>query len=265
MKKLVAFVLVTLLLCTTVALAEGWGDGKSPSKPYPTLPEVDLDLQFGYMMLYPQANFAAEYACQRLYVYVPREDVVVGEGTLYLRAENGDLILETAMTNADVVRQRTITPEELVGLIWGGGTCFEIRVPKSLTLGATYFVNMESGCLVTEGGVKSTQIGGTDQWRFTVTGDFGVSNMEYRRPLENGKYEKEIVAPQAGDEIRFDLVLGGEAAYAALYSNTESVDFPTATYTESGEIIGSVMDDSPDWGVIFLDAQGNVLDQVEFW
>ena len=265
MKRIAAWILVALLLCTGVAQAAEWAEGLSPSMPYKDMPEVNLEEKLGYMMFFPRVGNAVENACDRLYIYLPREDVTAGEGTFYLLNEQDGLIWSTAMNNTEAIRQRSINEAELDGLLWGGGTCFEIELPKSLELGKPYFVNMTRGCIVAANGVENPQIGGTDSWAFTVEGDYGVSAMEYRRPKGGASYEEQILKPEAGDEVRFDLVLGGEAVVASIYDLNNSVDFLTTTFTESCEVIGDVTSDELAWGVIFLDAENNVLSRVEFW
>ena len=167
------------------------------------------------------------------------------------------------MSNTDAVWQRDLTEDEKIGLLWGGGTCFEILLPETLELGQTYFINMERGCIVSDSGVESPEVGGTDAWRFTLEGDYGVSKMSYRRALDNGKYEEQLVNPQAGDEIRFDLTLG-DAAMAVVYGNSQSVDFLQLLWTEDAEVIGTVTGPQPSWGVIFLDQQGQEMGRVQF-
>ena len=272
MKKAIALVLA-LLMCAGVAQAE-WAEGTGPSQPYTGVPEVNLDEEMGYMMFYPidkadlGVRMRVETACQRLYVYLPREDVKAADATFHLCSEavKKGAIWSTKMSNTDAVRQRDLTEDEKIGLLWGGGTCFEILLPETLELGQTYFINMERGCIVSDSGVESPEVGGTDAWRFTLEGDYGVSRMSYRRALDNGKYEEQLVNPQAGDEIRFDLVLGGDAAAAVVNRfSDESVEFETTYFVESGEIVGLVTKENPQWFVMFLDAQGNELSRVEFW
>lgn len=273
MKKAIALVMA-LMLCAGIAQAAEWEEGTSPGQPYPNMPEINLDEQMGYMMFYPTeksgqgAKMGIESACQRLYIYLPREDVKAGDGTLYLCSEEvkrGE-IWKTSMNDTAAVTQRAIREEELDGLLWGGGTCFEVKLPRTLELGKTYFINMERGCIVSEGGVDSPEVGGTEAWRFTLEGDWGVNGMEYRRSLGNNKYEEGLLTPQAGDEIRFDLVLGGDAVAAVVNRfQDESVEFETTYYAESAEVTGVVTKENPQWFVMFLDDAGNELNRVEFW
>lgn len=263
MKKIAVLVLAMLLLSTGMAESIEWREGLSPSKPYDGVAEIDLSKQMGYMMFYPSADMKIENACQRLYIYLPREDVEIGEGTFYLCTESDGVVFKTEMGNADAVSQRAIDENELVGLLWATGTCFEIQLPKTLELGKTYFVNMTRGCILTENGIESPEIGGTDTWAFTVEGDFGVSSMQYCRQTAGG-YEEGLTKPMVGDEIRFDLTLGGEAATAIVYGYGGSVDFLPTAYDASGEVTGTVTAENPVWGVLFLDAEGNALGQVQF-
>lgn len=265
MKRIVAWILAALALCAGAAQAAEWADGLGPSMPYKDMPAVNLEEKLGYMMLYPRQGNAVENACDRLYIYLPREDVKAGDGTFYLLNEAEGLIWSTAMDDPEAVTQRALTEEELDGLLWGGGTCFEIGLPRSLELGKPYFVNMTAGCVVTQTGVTNPQIGGTDSWAFTVEGEYGVSALEYLRPAQGGE---PVLRPATGDTIRFDLTLGGEAAIASLYDLTGAIDFLTTTMTESGEVVGEIAGDVQPgeliWGVVFLDGDNQVLRRVEF-
>ena len=263
MKKGITLLLVLLML-VGVAQAQQWSEGTSPSQPYTGVPMVDLTQEFGYLMLYPDKSVGVEHYCQKLCIYTPREDVKASDGTFYLCSEsnrNGE-IWSTAMNNTDAITVRPMTEDELIALMWGGGTCFEVVLPESLELGESYFVNMEEGCIVSTDGVKSPTIGGTDSWAFTLEGDYGISALQYRRPQGNG-YEEGVFHPQAGDEIRFDLVLGGQAAMALVYRNNESVEFDETAFDQSGEVIGQITGENPALGVLFMDAQGNEVGRVK--
>ena len=264
MKRIAIMMLALMLACAGVAQAAEWTGELGPSRPYENEPEINLDETLGYMMFYPSDGLRAQGACQELYIYLPREDVTAGEATLYLLTEEDGEVWSTAMNNTEAVTCREITEEELDGLLWGGGTCFEIRLPKTLELGKNYFVNLERGCIVAENGVENVSIGGNDSWSFSLEGEYGVSGMDYRRKSDSGKVEEQQLIPQAGDEIHFDLVLGGNAAMAAIYQFGDSVEFVMTTFTESCEVTGTVTTDSPIWGVVFLDEQGGMLQQVMF-
>ena len=58
----------------------------------------------------------------------------------------------------------------------------------------------------------------------------------------------------------FDLLLGGPAVTAVLYSENGSVQFPTMEYKESGEVTGTIIGDELSWGLVFLNDAGDVLD-----
>ena len=264
MKKCIVLILA-MLLCATCAMAAEWENGTSPSQPYERVPAVDLGEKIGYMMFYPNVEMDLVGGGRTLYVYLPREDAVAGDGTFYLMSDEDGEVWRTSF-NGSSVQQRDMTEYELTSLLWGSGTCFQITVPKSLEMGKTYFVNLGEGCIKVNGGeVENLSIGGTDSWRFKVTGDCGVNLMEYRRPLAaEGEYENEVAAPQAGDEVRFDVVLGGEATTAILFANENSVSFEATTITESGEIVGKVNGANPSWGVVFLNAAGDAIMEIDF-
>lgn len=246
MKRIVALTLTMLLLCAATAQAAQWRDGLSPSQPYSGVPEVDLSEQMGYMMLYPNEMAPAAHGCQKLFIYLPREDVKAGDGVFYLYTEKGTEVFRASMNDTAVVMQRAATEAELEGLLWGSGTCFEIVLPRTLDLGGAYFANMERGGIVTQDGIDSPEIGGKDAWAFAVEGDYGVSAMEY-----------------ADGEVSFELMLGGEAAQALLYGD-DSVFFAQTLQNENGTVTGRVNSDTPHWGVLFLDEQGNELNRIEF-
>ena len=260
MKKWIAIVLAMLVACAGMAQAAEWAEGKSPAKPYSNLPEIDLNRNIGYMVFTPSAIMPIQYACQRLFIFLPREDVKAGDGKLHLYSNEDGEVWSTVMTNAVAVTQRPITEEELVGLLWGGGTCFEIKLPKTLDLGKFYYVNLDEGCLVTEDdGLKNLAVTGDTNWAFSVGGAFGVSGMEYLRGVETA------LVPMSGDTIRFDLQLGGDAVSAVLISYNDSVSFYNTKYTQSTEVTGSVINGSPAWAVRFLDAYDNVIEEVVFY
>lgn len=260
MKKWIAVILAMVLLCAGMAQAAVWADGKGPSKPYSNVPEVNLNQNIGYMMFYPSAFLPVQHACQRLFIYLPREDVKAGDGMIYLYTQEDGEVWSSVMNNVVSITQRPITEEELAGLMWGGGTCFEIKLPKTLDLNKYYYVNLARNCIVTENGsVDNPEVGGTDNWGFIVGGMYGVSGMEYLRDGETALF------PMAGDTIRFNLELGGDAVSAVLFAYNDSVSFLNTMYTQSTEVSGSVLTGSPAWGVMFLDAEGNEIDRVEFY
>ena len=66
-----------------------------------------------------------------------------------------------------------------------------------------------------------------------------------------------------GDIITFDLKMGGDAKYAVVFSENDSVSFDPPEYTESGTIKGAITGDELDWGVVFLDENGDVLEVLD--
>lgn len=261
MKRIVALAMMIALLAigAQMAVAEEWNS----AQPYAGVPEIDLTTQLGYMVFYPNDVVTVEGVCDQLFIYLPRTDVTAGEGQLFVFTEEDGEVWRARMNDADCVQVRPLNDGELEGLLWSEGTCFEIRLPRSLTLGKMYYVNLERGCIAADG-VENVQIGGTEAWFFEVQGEFGLNAVEYRRPQADGGYEEMISKPQAGDEIHFELVLGGEAVAAALYSNDETLDFEVNYFTESGEVTGTVTGGAPAWGVVFLDAEGNIVGQADF-
>lgn len=264
MKRLIALCLALMLLYAVPACAAQWPEGRSPSQPYAGKPEVDFSKTLGYMMFYPRTGVEVVGGLRTLFVYLPREDVKAGNGELTLRSDEDKSTWTVAFNNTDYVHQRDMIEEEMVGLLWGSGTCFEITLPVSVGLNRHYYVDLGRDCIISnDNAVSNPELPGENSWFFSTEADFGVSEMEYRRAQSNGGYDSGIVTPKAGDEIRLDIVLGGEATTAVLYQYS-GADFGVTTFTESGEVIGTVTAEDPDWGVLFFDASGNQVGVVQF-
>ena len=264
MKRLIALCLALMMLYAVPASAAQWPEGRSAAKPYEGVPEADFTKTVGYMMFYPKTGVEVVGGLRTLFVYLPREDVKAGNGELTLRSDEDRSTWSVAFSNTDYVHQRPMIEEELVGLVWGGGTCFEIALPVSVSLNRHYYVDLARDCIISnDNKVSNPELSGDSSWHFSTEADFGVSEMEYRRALSNGGYDSGIVTPAVGDEIRLDIVLGGEATTAVLYQYS-GADFGVTTFTQSGEAIGTVTAEDPDWGVLFFDASGNQVGIVQF-
>ena len=327
MKKTILFlVILGIALCLPAAQAQAWPPGRSPAQPYEGVPEVDLKTRLGYIMLFPREKVPTEFFCDRLELFLPRDDVTQGEGKLRLYTGKRDLVIEVSFQDESVVK-RPLTEEEMIGLMWGGGVCFEVRLPVSLTLNQDYYVEMDAGCIVAaDGSSKNPAVRAKDAWTPRVTGDYGISGLTYApapepseaaaaaadAPLPDATRtapdaaepdadaakdalvasepaEAEAPAPEAaepaeaeapaqdapeaaesadgthavGERFSFDLVLGGDATAAVIYSPNDSVDISELEYTESGPITGVVTGESPKWSVIFLNANGDILHKVD--
>lgn len=281
-RTILALLLASALAAVPVPAAE-WGEGLSPSKPYSGVPEVNLEETMGYIMLYPRTKMPGDHFCDVLEMYLPREDIVRGSGELRLYNEADELVSTSHFENEDEVEIRALGEEELKGLMWGGGTCVSARLPVSLELGKNYYVLMDEGCFTAaNGAVKSLAIRSHDAWQPVVNGDFGIENLSYRagtdlppestaempadEPSESeaaaALEEAEItLTPKKGDTLVFDVVIGGECTSAVAYSDDGSVNFDQLEFTSSGRAVGHITgDDAVTWGVVFLNADGDVLD-----
>ena len=189
MKRLTALV-IACLLCVTTAYAAEWGEGLSAAKPYTGVPEVNLEESMGYIMLYPRTKMPAAEFCDVLEIYLPREDIALGEGKLTLCDENGEV--ETiSFAESDRVELRPLEDVELDGLMWGSGVCIEVRLTKSLRFDGSYYVLMEKGCFTAaDGKIESLEIVNPEAWTPVVNGDFGISGLYYSAAAE---------APEAAD------------------------------------------------------------------
>ena len=285
MKKLAAMILACML-CLTTAYAAEWTDGLSPAKPNPLVDEVNLDEMMGYIMLFPNGKLPAERYCDVLEIYLPREDLERGEGVLKLFDADGE-VESIDFTDEDRVEIRPLEEVELPRY-WGGGSCVEVHLSRSLQFGKNYYVLMDEGCFTaSEGKVKNPPIASNEAWTPVLNGEYGVSGLYYGAPLPQPEAEEEADTEKAekaeetpepteipfeegpvevkldhevGDTVHFRLVLGGDAKLAVLFSENDSVLFETQQFTESCNVIGTIADPDLDWGVVFMDAEGKILD-----
>ena len=277
---LLAVLLVSALTAQPCGAAQ-WGEGLGPEKPYSGVPEVNLTKTMGYIMLYPRIKMPGETFCDVLEMYLPREDVERGSGELRLYDEEDTLINTSHFENEDEVEIRSLSEEELTGLMWGGGICITAHLPVSLELGKTYYVLMDEGCFTAaDGAVKNLPVKKRDAWQPVVNGDFGVENLSYRvtpdsaadgAPDGPAPAESEAAAapdtaeitlsPKAGDTLVFDVVIGGDCVTAVAFSDDGTVTFDEIEFTSSGRAAGHITGENGfTWGVVFLNADGDVLD-----
>ena len=294
MKKLAALILICMLFVSTAYAAE-WTDGRSAAQPYAGVPEVNLDETMGYIMLFPRAKMPAQSYCDVLEIYLPREDLVLGEGSLTLCNAEGELE-KISFADSERVELRPLEEPELEGLMWGGGMCIEVHLIKSLSFDENYYILMDDGCFTAaEGKLQSLAITSNEAWVPVITGDYGIGGLFYsaapEQPVEEQPTEEELAeeeeteepepteapteapaeeevpaepkAPEKGDIITFDLKMGGDAKYAVVFSENDSVSFDPPEYTESGRIKGAITGDELDWGVVFLDENGDVLEVLD--
>lgn len=265
MKRLTAVFLAMLLLFSATALAD-WEEGLGPHKPYRTSREIDLTTQIGYMMFHPNANMPVAGA-KTLRIYLPREDVKLNSagGNLTVRSADGVEKYTIAINDPDRVILRPMIPNELEGLMWGGGICVEITLDVSPRLGCTYYVDMDRALIVDPSETFGNDAAkGEDHWRFDTSADYGVSQLKYLRD-NNGTEETVVGVAKAGDKARFDLVIGGEVKSAILIplDTEEKIVFPPemTLITETCEVIGDVIGDDPAWGVMFFDTEVPPMDE----
>ena len=276
MKKLAALILV-FLFCLTSAQAAEWAEGRSPAQPYAGVPEVNLEETMGYIMLYPRVKMPAERFCDVLEIYLPREDLALGDGSLTLCDADGE-VAKISFADSDLVELRPLEEVELEALLWGSGMCIDVHLPVSLKFDHTYYVRMDANCFsAVDGKLKSLPITYNKKepdkqaWSPVLGGDYGVSGLYYSAPAEQPEGEEPAAeAPaepklnhEVGDVIHFDLVLGGDAKVAVAYSENGSVEFEIPEYSESGPVTGTIVGEELSWGVVFLDENGDVLDFVQ--
>ena len=362
MKRLIALVLAGLMVFGGACFAAQWPQGRSAAQPYSQLPEVNLSETMGYIMLFPRAKLPASRYCDVLAMFLPREDLELGEGSvhLYEKVEGEKAPVEVCsvdFADKDSVQIRTMNESELQDLMWGGGRVVEMKLPKSLEFGGEksheYFVLMDPGCFTAQSGkLKSLQITSEEAWVPVIGGDYGVSGLFYidaelpvpeeeleadeeddadledlpgvtdvveepeeeedkdKKDAKDKKDDKDdkdagdekaadakdtkdakdakdaakddeeaeeaaeeeapidpsqyVAKPDVGDKVFFDLVIGGDAVLAVLYSDNGSVEFDAIEHTQSGPVRGTVIGEDVQWGVAFYDANDYIFDTIDF-
>lgn len=284
MKRLFALVLVCALCLGSAALAAEWGEGLSPSQPYKGVRAVDLTKEFGYWVFYPsQAQSGKMYAkrfCDVLEVYMPDPGVQLGKGTATLWNAESQPVCVIDFENPEQVQLREMEEEELQSLMWGSGVCLEMYLPISLGMNEEYYVTFEKGVMTTNEGKVECQFIPYDEskpvlqqyWSPMLSDDYGIGSLCYSAaPAEGEEETSEEEAPAVeykydpvtGDVLNFDVTLGGDAVVAVMYSENDSVYFDTMELSETGHVTGTITNDDVRWGVVFLDAENNVLQNMD--
>ena len=294
MKRLFAVVLVGLL-CATSALAAEWGEGLGPDQPLPGVRKLDLTKEMGYSYTYPKPGLPVEHFCNVLEIYLPREDIELGEGHAHLYDSTDTEIVDIDFANPDQVELRVQQENELVAKKWGSGVCIEMHLPVSLKYDESYYVLMDLNCFTgCEGKVSNYDLTKKDQWTPVFQGDYGVNSLFYfapAAPVEGEQAGEEAVEepavaetldeavegtepveeqlgepkynPVTGDKIHFDLVLGGDAKTAVIFSENDSVLVSQQDYTESSPVTLTITKNDLDWGVVFLNDKDEVIQAIK--
>lgn len=269
MKRKLGWLLTVLLMGAMMAAgcrAEGWEEGRSAEKPYQGVPAAEFSENIGYMIMYPSRDTTVDASIMQLFVYLPREDVRAGEGTLYLCSEEEGMEMEIAFNDSRRVIERAMTEEELSGLLWGSGTCFEVRLARSLELNKSYFINMTADCIVAPSyGNGNLEIGGTETWRFDTKADYGISRIALM-DASGADEEPEWIAPEsakAGDALTFQLDLSGNAVAASVFCPEEILSLQDNYFEESCTITADILaTGAASLGVVFFDEKGEMLDHI---
>lgn len=278
MKRLFALILVGLL-CLTTAFAAEWREGLGPDQPMPGIPKLDLTREMGHMLLYPGAKLPTHHFCDVLEIYLPREDLALGEGHAHLYDENGE-VADIDFANPDQVELRPLEESELASVRWGSGMCIEMHLPISLKIDGSYYVLMDLNCFTAANGtVSNYDLTQPNQWTPLLTGDYGISGLYYaeapaqpteeeleqmeEEPEETEAPEETAVEPklkyEVGDVFTFELVLGGDAKTGVLFSENDSAYFEQMEFDTTTTVTGTVTKADLSWGVVFLDENGNPL------
>ena len=266
MKKIIAICLVLMLGLT--ASAATWEEGLGPEKPYLGSPEVDFEETIGYMMLLPMKDDTVAPGTVTLSVYMPREDVEVGEGKLILTSAEDELAVEIPV-NAETVTKRPMTEAELEAVLWGCGTAFEIVLEKPLEPNRHYTAEMTADCFYAPAQeMGSPAIEGERAWSFNTAIGSAVEGVTFLRMEEGAEAPAEIPYEESvrvGDQVRFTVALGEDAGSAALVSTNGVILSDTTYFEESVEVVARFpAAGEVEWGVAFMDANGVVMYTISY-
>lgn len=265
MKKLLALVLVLAMCACASAMAAEWAEGLGPQKPYAASPEIDFNESFGYMMFLPVNGQWVAPGTSTLSIFLPREDIQVGEGELKLFSKEDGQMEEIAVS-AETLVQRAMTEAELEGLVWGSGTVFEVKLANPLEPNKHYYVQLSKGSIVSpDFEVASPALSGKKAWTFSTEVESYVESVSFLRVVEGEEEPTVVENPMVGDTAKVSIVLGEDAAAAALYCNAGTFSTEETYFEESAETtLYFPANGEVEWGVIFMDAEGKLVYTKDF-
>jgi hypothetical protein len=236
---------------------EIWSNGQSAEQPYAGVPPVDLTEKLGYMMLNPINNSNVDAPLNTLRIYLPRTDVAGGEGALKLY-ESGIRAPLEEIPLADVSRVtlEPIDEDSLAWLYWESGVCFTVKLSRTLDIDKAYTISIdENAIVVPEYDIGNPMMEGRTGWSFTTQADTGVTRVH----SSGGD------TPKVGDVLTVDVKYGGAGISAAIYSDSDAIEFDAdlpdeegtlhARYAQAGEV---------EWSVVFVGESGEVLSQYRY-
>jgi hypothetical protein len=258
MKKffpVLAIMMTFVLLGGALASAETtatWSNGQSPQQPYKGVPPVDLTKKLGYMVLDPLNNENVDPAVNVLNIYLPRDDVKAGAGTLKLyEAGVREPIQEISFADGARVIVSPIGAEALAWLYWESGTQFTVTLDNSLDADKTYTASLGANSIVApDYGIGNTALDGAKGWTFTTHIDAGVI-----KRTRSGE-----AVPRVGDKVTVDIKLGNAVASAMIFCESEALVSEDEPLTQSGVLTGRYVKDGPvNWGVALMDTYGQLI------
>ena len=229
------------------------------------LKKVDFKQTLGYFLMWPKQDFPALRFCDVLEMYLPRNDLELGEGKITLCDANGEIaVMDCADPTQVELRPMEESELKFSWGSWGWGSCLEVHLPVSLEFDKDdYYVLMDEGCIVDPvNGTKNLPLTKPNQWTPLLKDEFGISSLRYAKPAEEGEEAETTTTPVVGDTVQFDLKLGGQAKEAVIFTENDSVYFEPFQFTESGTVTGTVSGEDVGWGIIFLDEEGQQLDML---
>ena len=197
-----------------------------------------------------QPGVDGEYGVSGLYyvdAQLPSEDEQEQLDALFDALEAAQDARDAALAAADALQAQASMPEQPEveeaegGEDFGGGGFFGIQEP----------IVMEEEPEADEAEADETEV--EPVLEVEIPGTIDIDALRAQPPVAH---------PDVGDKVFFDLVLGGEAAVAVPFSENGSVEFDIVEYRSSASVVGTVIKNEVDWGIMFLKADGTPLDAL---
>ncbi len=93
--------------------------------------------------------------------------------------------------------------------------------------------------------------------------DAAASDSADEAESEADSYGEPTLKPLKDDKLVFDLVVGGDVVKAVPYSENGSVLFDSLEYSASQTVVADIIGNEVEWGIVFLNADGDVLDVLQ--
>jgi uncharacterized protein YpuA (DUF1002 family) len=188
-----------------------------------------------------------------LTIYIQREAVAAGSGTLTVTAADGSVTDSIQLSDTEKVSIEAMTDEELQEQGWNTGVKAVIVLPTALDQYGDYQVSLSADAFLTADGASSEEI---------PSGSWEIQTSEYGIYLE-----KKASGITAGSTVTGYILMDGTAAIYADIENADpsQVDFDVAEFETSGSFNATFYAaGKTTFQVVFYDADGAVLDTIDY-